>query len=489
MHQQLEFADHIRRKISSNIERTQKSELGQYMTPSRIARFMAEMFPISNLSSCRLLDAGAGIGALSCAFLDRWKEGGFGFQHVEITAYEIDKELRNHLEQNLSSYQQIYSHIVEGDFITQSVKGLTEKGRYTHVILNPPYKKISVHSEHRLALRKVGIETVNLYSAFVALSILQAVPQGQIVAILPRSFCNGPYYRSFRELILQKTAIRHIHLFESRNKAFQDDKVLQENIIIRLERNGKQGPVTISTSTDGSFQDVTSCEQTFDRIVSPEDSEQFIHIPITRNVISVERSSVINCSLEDLGIKISTGPVVDFRMKEHLRSMPEIGTVPLLYPLHFRNDSVTWPMLGGKKPNAIKRNAVTEKWLYPNGFYCIVKRFSSKEEKRRIIARVVTPGSFKNASSLGFENHLNLFHQNKQGLPREIAYGLYVFLNSTDVDKYFRCFNGHTQVNATDLRKLKYPNREILMALGNWALRQENLSQMAIDLKIKEFTV
>lgn len=489
MHQQLEFADHIRRKIFSNIGRTQKSEFGQYMTPSGIARFMAGMFPVSNLSSCRLLDAGAGIGALSCAFLDRWKEGKFGFQRVEITAYEIDRELRNHLEQNLSFYQQTHSHIIEGDFITQSVNGSTEKGRYTHVILNPPYKKINVHSGHRLALRKVGIKTVNLYSAFVALSILQAVPQGQIVAILPRSFCNGPYYRSFRELILQKTAIRHIHLFESRNKAFQDDKVLQENIIIRLERNGKQGPVAISTSTDGSFQDVTSCEQAFDRIVSPEDPEQFIHIPLSDHAISVERSPVINRSLEDLGIKISTGPVVDFRMKEHLRSMPETGTVPLLYPLHFRNDSVTWPVPGSKKPNAIKRNSITERWLYPNGFYCIVKRFSSKEEKRRITARVVTPDSFKNASSLGFENHLNLFHQNKQGLPREVAYGLYVFLNSTDVDKYFRCFNGHTQVNATDLRKLKYPSREILSALGKWAISQGDLSQMAIDLKIKGLTV
>lgn len=72
MHQQLEFADHIRRMISPNIGKTQKSKFGQYMTPAGIARFMASMFPCSNLSSCRLLDAGAGIGSLSCAF---WIDG------------------------------------------------------------------------------------------------------------------------------------------------------------------------------------------------------------------------------------------------------------------------------------------------------------------------------------------------------------------------------------------------------------------------------
>ncbi len=489
MHQQLEFADHIRRMISPNIGKTQKSKFGQYMTPAGIARFMASMFPCSNLSSCRLLDAGAGIGSLSCAFLDRWEERKFCFQNVEVTAYEIDRNLQNHLRQHLSSYPHVHAHIVEGDYIIQSINNPRGKDGYTHVILNPPYKKINVRSEHRLTLRKVGIETVNLYSAFVALAILETVPQGQIVAIVPRSFCNGPYYRPFRELILQKTAIRHIHLFESRRKAFKDDDVLQENIIIRLERDGKQGPVTISTSTDGTFKDLFSSEQPFDRIVFPEDLEQFIHIPTSDNITDIERSPLINCSLENLGIKVSTGPVVDFRMKEFLCDMPGTDTVPLLYPLHFRNSSVTWPHPGGKKPNAIRRNAATEKWLYPNGFYCIVKRFSSKEEKRRISAHIVTPDAFPNTSSLGFENHLNLFHRNKQGLPREMAYGLYVFLNSTDVDEYFRRFNGHTQVNATDLRKLKYPNHEILLELGRWAISQREFSQMAIDRKIKELII
>jgi adenine-specific DNA-methyltransferase len=47
-----------------------------------------------------------------------------------------------------------------------------------------------------------------------------------------------------------------------------------------------------------------------------------------------------------------------------------------------------------------------------------------------------------------------------------LAKGLAAFLNSTLVDIYFRQFNGHTQVNATDLRNLRYPTRTELESLG-----------------------
>ena len=86
---------------------------------------------------------------------------------------------------------------------------------------------------------------------------------------------------------------------------------------------------------------------------------------------------------------------------------------------------------------------------------------------------------------LGFENHLNVFHYCKQEISQYLARGLSVFLNSTAVDKYFRRFSGHTQVNATDLRLLKYPTRDALTLLGIWAKTQGELTQQKIDHKIE----
>ena len=152
---------------------------------------------------------------------------------------------------------------------------------------------------------------MNLYSAFVALAVALTAPRGQIVAIIPRSFCNGPYYRSFRQFVLDRAALRHVHLFESRSAAFKDDAVLQENVIIRLERGGRPGPVTVSTSTDDTFTDLTTRTHPFDRIVLPDDSARFVHVP-TSSESTVELSSSIRSTLTDLGIDVSTGPVVDF---------------------------------------------------------------------------------------------------------------------------------------------------------------------------------
>src|SRR3569832_302732 len=340
-----------------------------------------------------------------------------------------------------------------GDFIEEAVEQCQQgEGRFTHAILNPPYKKINSNSVYRLTLRRAGIETVNLYSAFVALAVALMAPGGHVVAIVPRSFCNGPYYRPFRHFILSRASLRHIHLFDSRSQAFKDADVLQENIIIMLERGGKQGAVTITTSTDDSFLDLATHAHPFERIVFPDDPASFIHVPTSPELNVIEQSAAIRYSLDDLGIKVSTGPVVDFRMKEHLRAMPGKGTVPLLYPGHFNGQATEWPKVGSKKPNAIKRNA------------------------------------FKGAKYLGLENHLNVFHERKQGLPEHLARGLAVFLNTSAVDEHFRRFNGHTQVNATDLKLIKYPSRAALTALGKWAKRCPALTQALIDKQLSTLT-
>ena len=454
---------------------------------------MAGLFTGKDNIDCRLLDAGAGIGSLTSAFLDRCVDGDLRFKNVDVTVFELDSLIHKDLNDALSSYKEILPidyEILGGDFIEQAVNRIqfgSGQG-FTHAILNPPYKKISSSSHHRLLLRQADIETVNLYSAFVALALAMMSPGGQIVAIIPRSFCNGPYYRPFRDFVLERAAIRHMHLFDSRSKAFKDDDVLQENIILLLERSGQQGDVTVTTSTDDSFADLVTHTHPFNRIVFSDDTERFIHVPTSTVRNAIELSSAIRYSLDNVGIKVSTGPVVDFRLKEYLREMPEAGTVPLLYPAHFSGQNIEWPKPDIKKPNAIQRNAETEKWLYPNGYYCVVRRFSSKEEKRRIVASVVQPDTFAGAEMLGLENHLNVYHENKHGLPEALARGLAIYLNTTGVDVNFRRSSGHTQVNATDLKMMKYPSREALIKLGDWAMHCGEPTQSMIDEQLDQLS-
>lgn len=493
-------ADALRKLANDKLKIETKAELGQFMTPAPTATFMASLFPTPRSNKIYLLEPGAGVGSLTSAFLARTKEWNT-VDEVRVDAYEVDETMLRYLGKNLESCkattEQSNLHFVfkifNEDFIlrasdrilTAEGMGAVEEKKYTHCIMNPPYKKISSSSRHRKSLRSVGIETVNLYSGFVALSILLLETNGYLVAIIPRSFCNGPYYRPFREHILKYSAVRHIHLFASRDKAFKEDNVLQENVIIMLQKGGEQGDVTISTSTDDSFSDLINTTYPFRQIVHPDDKGLFIHIPLSEKIDFISESQSFCYSLNDIGIQVSTGPVVDFRLKEHLQEMPQKSTVPLLYPCHFSSIRAMWPLENGKKPNAIEYNDKTKGWFFPNGFYTVVRRFSSKEEKRRIVASFVCPDQFRETDFLGFENHLNVFHKNKKGISETLAKGLAVYLNSTAVDDNFRRFSGHTQVNATDLRMMKYPSRKILIRLGEWVKQQDYITTDMIDEQLE----
>ena len=372
------------------------------------------------------------------------------------------------------------------DFVEQAshMVQLGRGPRFTHAILNPPYKKINSSSSHRAFLRDAGLETVNLYSGFVGLAISLMEKGGEVVAIIPRSFCNGPYYQPFRQFIFARAAVQHIHLFETRDTAFKDDGVLQENIIIRLACGEKQGEVTISTSSDDTFANYAETVHAFDSVVSPSDHERFIHIPTSEDSYLLTSTSFRH-RLDDVGLSVSTGPVVDFRVSEDLRAEPEIGSVPLLYPGHFTAKGLEWPKANFKKPNAIMCSQQTRRSLYPSGFYAVVRRFSSKEERRRIVASVVDPAEL-DAELIGFENHLNVLHDKKRPLCENMARGIAVFLNSSVVDHYFRRFNGHTQVNAADLRNMRYPSRAALLDLGKWSKEFHPPTQNQIDARVAE---
>jgi adenine-specific DNA-methyltransferase len=481
--------DALRTSVASETPPERKSALGQFMTPSQIASFMASMFDSVEGKNVRLLDAGAGIGSLTFAFTEKAKEE--APQSLHCTTWELDPLMVPHLSATLAHCEasisktgrQFSSEMRSDDFILTAADGVRygTLPKFTHSILNPPYKKLRNDSEHRKALRKVGVETSNLYTAFVALALYMLDDGGELVAITPRSFCNGSYFKPFREMLLRMSCIVQVHLFDSRNHAFKGDEVLQENIIFRLRKSSRQGDVLLTTSENASFADIKRRTLPFNEMVLDGDSEHIFHLPTGDDHLEVEAlSRRFQNTLEDIGIGVSTGPVVDFRLKEHLRPSVDSDCVPLIYCLHFANGYVAHPK-ENKKANGIAVNAETSKWLMPSGHYVCVRRLSSKEERRRIVPALFEPSRVA-CEQVGFDNHMNVFHQRKAGIPELIAKGLAVYLSSTLADQWFRRFNGHTQVNAGDLRTLRYPDRD---TLESWGARvgaifptQEEIDQM-----------
>jgi adenine-specific DNA-methyltransferase len=221
-------------------------------------------------------------------------------------------------------------------------------------------------------------------------------------------------------------------------------------------------------------------------IVKPNDIEQFIHIPTALGQTGIP--NLCSHTLSNIGLEVCTGPVVDFRLKKYWRDEPGNDTAPLLYPHHFSGGTLCWPK-PHKKPNALQlaldgNKCDVSKWLMPRGHYVLVKRFSAKEERRRLVAYYLSYEALE-AAHIGFENHWNVFHIGKHGMDEDTAIGLSTFLNSTILDEHFRVFSGHTQVNATDLRNMRYPSREQLRNLGQHAKDQPN-DQATIDRLLEE---
>nr|WP_272491404.1 BsuBI/PstI family type II restriction endonuclease [Corallococcus exercitus] len=459
-----------------------RGNLGQFMTPAPVASLAASMAQPQG-PQLKLLDAGAGVGSLTAAWLAHVCTQRRPPRGIHVVAFEIEPLLIPYLETTLDlcrrACQQadirFTAEVRTADFIRAGVESLRvdmfrsgPQNTFDTVIMNPPYRKTLVASEERALLDSAGLGSTNLYTAFLSIAVRLLSPGGELVAITPRSFCNGTYFRGFRKDFLSRVFLQHIHLFDARDQAFSGDEVLQENIIFRAVRSPKPlGQVIISTSSSAESHDTQEREIAYGQVVRPDDPDQFIRL--TTDGVADEVSSQMgrmSHSLEELGISVSTGKVVDFRSKESLRKDPGPNTAPLIYPGHFHEGFIQWPRVNFKKANALVRNAETQNLFVPEGVYVLVKRFSSKEESRRVVAAIYDPTRMPERLEVGFENHLNYFHDNGKGLPLELAKGLAVFLNSTFLDLFFRQLSGHTQVNAGDLRNMRYPSRNQLLLLG-----------------------
>jgi adenine-specific DNA-methyltransferase len=496
----LDALDADRLAISEQLDARSRKVLGQFMTPAAIGRFMASLFQPAR-SRIELLDAGAGMGSLLAAYVDEACSTSSPVRRLSLTAVEIDPLLARRLRATLDACgercretsRELSATLIESDFIDYACDlakrhGIAALERFDAAILNPPYAKIRADSRHRQQLRELGIEATNLYSAFLALAVLMLRPGGEFVAIVPRSFCNGPYFRAFRRQLTTAMSLRRIHIYESRSAAFSDDEVLQENVVLHALKDAHPPTdVLISTSSLASHAAISVRKVLWQQVVRPDDPQAFIHIPTTEDAHVISDFVLRQpCTLAQLGLAVSTGRVVDFRAREHLREMPDAQCAPLIYPAHFQQGFVQWPRCDQKKPNAIARTPQTRELLLPNETYVLIKRFTSKEEPRRVVACIHDPSRLPAAhQDVGFENHLNYVHAGGKGLPPRVARGLAAWLNSTMVDRHFRQFSGHTQVNATDLRSLRYPHLNTLEKIAN--LLGERISdQAAIDALVTE---
>ncbi|MCK0192916.1 N-6 DNA methylase [Arenibacter sp. F20364] len=314
------FADLVGLQYTATVTKEHKKGKGQFFTPSEISSFMGNIASKPKSKNISILDPGCGTAILTCSLIEKLIE--FDLESIELTAYETDYKLFAYTEQSLQNLKiwlaekrvEFRYTIIANDFIEDMAIALEKhKESFDYIISNPPYFKLSKDDKRVNLFQHLVKGQPNIYSFFMAVSVNLLKANGELIFIVPRSFASGQYFNSFRDYFFSHINLSFVHLFKSRNKTFDRDKVLQETLILKGCRIPSD-KVIISTS-EGLKDLKKPIEKEYDvsEIIDLKSKAKILHLPTTEfeeHVMLLFKSW--NNNLIDFGIQISTGPVVSF---------------------------------------------------------------------------------------------------------------------------------------------------------------------------------
>jgi adenine-specific DNA-methyltransferase len=121
--------DLYRLDAARDLDPEQRSAMGQFFTPPAVARFMASLFGDS--PEIRLLDAGAGVGTLTAAFVEELCQRPARPRTISAIAYEMEPLLAEYLHSTMVECREaahecgveFAARVMEEDFIEADVEG------------------------------------------------------------------------------------------------------------------------------------------------------------------------------------------------------------------------------------------------------------------------------------------------------------------------------------------------------------------------------
>ncbi|GAC42990.1 hypothetical protein PPOP_2353 [Paenibacillus popilliae ATCC 14706] len=456
---------------------------------------------VYNRSSIKIFDAGAGTGILTGALCEKICENN-NIVQVHIDLYENNEDVLPILVENIEFIRTILEQrgkqftyaIIQENFILSNadywnnIEKKDEDTLYDVIISNPPYKKIAKAEQESAVMDTVVYGQPNIYFLFMAMSAKLLKKDGQLIFITPRSFTSGAYFKRFRQWFFNNVRLTNLHLFNSRDDIFYGDDILQEAVILKaLKTKNKVDTIMVSSSKNMHFKENIVHEVPYGTMVEADSDNMFIMIPTTKeeiNLLNTMKNWKYN--LLSLGFKLKTGPVVDFRATELLSEESGKNSVPLLWANHFTNLRINFPCIDSKNPQYIVNTEESKSLLLDNKDYILVKRFTSKEERRRVQCSLYFSEAIT-SPLIGIENHLNYVAKLKGEITKEEMYGLFALMNSTFIDSYYRILNGSTQVNATEVNAIPLPSLQDVKCIGDQLLRMDGLSTETCDTIILKY--
>jgi len=479
----------------------EKKAVGQFFTPLVIARFMATLISHKS-SSVKILDPGIGTGILSISLIERLVENNNNLNLIHLTAYELDANLIQHtilcldyLKNWLQNKEIDFEYLLlQEDFIISNGEVIKNENtllqqesiKFDIIISNPPYFKLNKLDKRVKLTENIIKGQANIYSLFMAIASNLLADNGEIIFITPRSYTSGFYFKSFRDYFFSKVKIDKIHLFHSRKETFSKDKVLQETIILKGSKlTNKFSDVTITSSTSQiDINNLFKVTIPYNFAIDLKSTDKILFTPTKEKEVEIMKlfKSWTN-KMEDFNIQISTGPVVSFRSRDYLKDEEVKSCIPLIWLNHVKKMKLDFPLDAFEKPQFIQDLDETQTILLPNKNYILLRRFSSKDDKSRLVAAPYI-GTIYKYKNIGIENKVNYIYRPKGHLTRVEIMGLSAILNSELFDNYFRIFNGNVNVSASELRLMPLPPKDKIIEIGKKVILENSFDIQSINLLV-----
>ncbi|MEZ8295818.1 Eco57I restriction-modification methylase domain-containing protein [Vibrio splendidus] len=443
-------SDHFTATTSKAMSR----ELGQVFTPLAMSKQLSELLPEQAIPShhCQLADLGAGTGMLSVCVAAKIATTESA-PALSIMGFETDRRMESAWQQAWQRFeacgQQAIEQALYGDF-TEQAASLLRTGTMANlpkpriIQTNPPYQKLRRDSELSQTLRDAGIPVTNLYAAFVALGVCWLEEGGELLAILPRSFASGDYFKPFRAWLSERMSIEHVVLYRSRTN-FKN--VLQESVLVRMTKKPEQ-----STSIRITVADTpTDPKPEYDLLMPASNvlSQQGWWLPRgAADIEHINRNRLRPNTLASKGITMSTGKVELHRLKGS-----EMTT--LLYAKDFDgNGAITWGET--RKPRYVTTVEAQRLTLPASGGFVGLKRISANDgpNPQRLFPVVLTQATL-GMEEIAIENHVQILSRNGDPFTEQDAHELAAMLASVEANSVVRSFSGTTQINKSDLATLR----------------------------------
>lgn len=476
------FAERVGSSYSIYSIQKEKKDKGQFFTPHGIAQFMGGIATPSKNATIRILDPGCGSLVLSCALIERLTATSSCLQEVILDVYDTDiclvpyiQKVADYLNEWLE-YRNVTLHtsLCNEDFVIAnhhylSSQDLFDSTRvmYDYVISNPPYFKLAKEDYRTRSCIDIVDGQTNIYALFMAICSKMLKNDGEMIFITPRSFASGRYFQSFRDFLFGNVSLDFVHLFNTRKDTFAKDDVLQELVISKFSHNNNDKVVVSYSCGINDIEEAMKTEYPQIEIVDVKSEDKIIFIPTNTKGMEVLRlfRSWDGC-MGKYGIKISTGPVVAFRIQEYIENDDDSNSVPLYWMHNVVKMLADHPVARKNKGQYIEVSSDTKHALLPNKNYILLRRMSSKDDDSRLIAAPYF-GNMSKDKYIGIENKLNYIYRANGHLRRDETIGLSALLNSKLFDEYFRLFNGNINVSATELRVMPLPPIDDIRKIGN----------------------